>query len=194
MTRVLTKISPNPKRVGSGAWHRYNLYYAGATEADLLARGVEARDLKWDSSQGFITWGEGERAEPPPVPAAEPPPPAQRRASAPTVRGPSPTTVAAPEASATASAVPSVQRHLSGAVVRIECSPADRVAAWYLEPSSVEAAAREGGQDRPWRVRVYLPDGSVRFRDFPGDRIAQNQVWLVTQHGIDPDDWQLENK
>lgn len=44
----------NPKRPGSAAHARFNLYVAGKTVAETLAAGVTRPDINWDTKQGFI--------------------------------------------------------------------------------------------------------------------------------------------
>jgi hypothetical protein len=55
-THTLVRVAPNPKRPGSAARDRYALYQTGLTEAELLAKGVTASDLRWDLSRGYIAW------------------------------------------------------------------------------------------------------------------------------------------
>lgn len=56
--RVLVSVAPNPKRPGSASRDRYNLYKVGMTEPELIATGVLAADLRWDTSRSFLVWGE----------------------------------------------------------------------------------------------------------------------------------------
>ena len=50
----ITKVQSNPKREGSAAHKRYNLYKVGMTIADALKAGVITADINWDVKQGFI--------------------------------------------------------------------------------------------------------------------------------------------
>ncbi len=60
-TMVVTlKSLENPKRYGSGAYGRYQVYIAlnkkGAfTVGDLLAKGVQASDVRYNKTHGHIT-------------------------------------------------------------------------------------------------------------------------------------------
>lgn len=52
----LDSVAPNPKRAGSASWDRYQLYEAGLSRSELLARGLRSADLKYDTDHGFISW------------------------------------------------------------------------------------------------------------------------------------------
>lgn len=53
--RILDAIVPNPKRLGSEAYRRFNLYILGAPIEYSIRNGVTRADVRWDSKQGFIT-------------------------------------------------------------------------------------------------------------------------------------------
>lgn len=52
--RTIHNIKPNPKRAGTGAAERYNMYREGMQVADYLSSGGMMRDIAWDARQGFI--------------------------------------------------------------------------------------------------------------------------------------------
>jgi hypothetical protein len=54
-TAVITSVQPNPKKPGSSAWVRYNLYRPGLTVAAALQAGLRSEDIRWDLRHGFIT-------------------------------------------------------------------------------------------------------------------------------------------
>jgi hypothetical protein len=56
--RQLTSVAPNPKKRGSASWDRYALYVVGATEPELISRGLLAADIRWDTQRGFVAWAE----------------------------------------------------------------------------------------------------------------------------------------
>jgi hypothetical protein len=53
-------LVPNPKKVGSKAWHRFNLYKDGMTPGEYLRAGGTREDLHWDEKRGFIAIPAGE--------------------------------------------------------------------------------------------------------------------------------------
>lgn len=53
--RLITRIHPNPKRPGTGAWRRYNLYRENMTVGQYRDLGGEANDIRYDVWRGFIT-------------------------------------------------------------------------------------------------------------------------------------------
>jgi len=53
--RVITVVVPNPKKVGTKAYHRYSLYQTGMTVQQYLAAGGESSDIRYDVNHGFIT-------------------------------------------------------------------------------------------------------------------------------------------
>jgi hypothetical protein len=55
-TRTLVSYIPNPKKAGSAARARYALYENGLTETELLARGLQRADLRWDTEHKHLTW------------------------------------------------------------------------------------------------------------------------------------------
>jgi hypothetical protein len=54
-TTIVILVEGNPKQPDTAAWHRYNLYKDGMSEAEALAAGITKRDLNWDKAHGFIT-------------------------------------------------------------------------------------------------------------------------------------------
>lgn len=57
-THVLLAVKPNPKRPGTAARDRYNLYKIGLTESQLLERGLWRSDFRHDTQRKFITWSD----------------------------------------------------------------------------------------------------------------------------------------
>lgn len=53
--RVITQVTPNPKKPGSASYERYAKYQPGMTVQEALNAGVTTGDIKWDSERGFIT-------------------------------------------------------------------------------------------------------------------------------------------
>lgn len=54
----LVALKPNPKRAGSAAFERYELYELGLTRDSLRDRGITTSDFKNDLEKGFIAWGD----------------------------------------------------------------------------------------------------------------------------------------
>lgn len=52
--RFILDIVANPKRSGTGAHERFNLYREGMSVAEYLRLGGQVRDICWDARQGFI--------------------------------------------------------------------------------------------------------------------------------------------
>lgn len=52
IVRLRTKV--NPKKAGTAAFNRFELYEDGLTVAQTLAKGVTKEDIRWDSSRGYI--------------------------------------------------------------------------------------------------------------------------------------------
>jgi hypothetical protein len=53
--KVKVLAEENPKRKGSEAAKRFNKYETGKTVADLLKKGVQWGDLRWDQKHGHIS-------------------------------------------------------------------------------------------------------------------------------------------
>lgn len=53
--RIIESIVPNPKRRGSEAYRRFNLYLVGQEVEASIRNGVTRADVRWDSKMGFIT-------------------------------------------------------------------------------------------------------------------------------------------
>lgn len=51
---VITRVEPNPKRVNSKSWERYNHYKVGLTVGDVMRLGITSADIRWDTSRGFV--------------------------------------------------------------------------------------------------------------------------------------------
>lgn len=56
--RVIVEIAPNPKKPGSLSHARYALYVVGMSVDAALAAGVRQEDIRYDSSRGFIKFGD----------------------------------------------------------------------------------------------------------------------------------------
>jgi hypothetical protein len=54
-TAVISAVKANPKKPGSAAHQRYNLYKVGMTVDEALKAGLRSEDIRWDSGRGFIT-------------------------------------------------------------------------------------------------------------------------------------------
>ena len=54
-TLVIGAIKANPKKPGSAAHQRYNLYKTGMTVEAALKAGLRSEDLRWDLRKGHIT-------------------------------------------------------------------------------------------------------------------------------------------
>lgn len=52
--RVIYDVIPNPKRMGSASYERYNFYKEGMTVQEFITAGGTAGDVKHDVSKGFI--------------------------------------------------------------------------------------------------------------------------------------------
>lgn len=52
--REIVRIKPNPKRPGSAAHARYNLYREGMTVSEYLRAGGRKADLRWDIKKRHI--------------------------------------------------------------------------------------------------------------------------------------------
>lgn len=52
--RVIYDVIPNPKRMGSASYDRYNFYKEGMTVQEFITAGGTAGDIKHDVSKGFI--------------------------------------------------------------------------------------------------------------------------------------------
>lgn len=48
-------VSENPKRKGSHAWHRFNLYRLGMTIAEYVTLGGRPGDINYDVMHGLIS-------------------------------------------------------------------------------------------------------------------------------------------
>jgi hypothetical protein len=60
---VATEERKNPKRAGSSAFDRFELYQDGMTVKEAKAAGVTATDISYDAAHGFITLTPGEATE-----------------------------------------------------------------------------------------------------------------------------------
>jgi hypothetical protein len=196
MPEVVTHVDPNPKRAGTGAYIRYQAYELGRTREDLLAAGLSERDIKWDTGQGHVRFGEGERSTAPVRAPAAPPPAAPtgpkvsrspaRPAPAPTPEEPEP---------ATSGTYP---RPPAGRV----SGPAlgGRAARYWIVPRLLEAIAPEGlpadagNSGRTWTLRAVLQDGRVLVQEVRSDRLALARYETAARLGIDPDDWKVEER
>lgn len=193
MATVLLEIEDNPKRTNSGAWHRYNLYERGRTEEDLLAMGLTKADLKWDTAQGHVKFGEGERLETPlpaPPAAAEPKPRGGGRAAPPPT--PAPSTVPALTATGSSES-PYIVQQPAVSIRAPGPSDTEHLASWYKTPVLVEVVAEAGPQSREWRVVVTTKDGAKRWRTVGSDKLALALVGQILSHGYDPDSWTEEH-
>jgi hypothetical protein len=52
--RVVTVLVPNPKRAGTAAHARYELYRTGQTVQQFLDAGGRSTDLAWDVAHGHV--------------------------------------------------------------------------------------------------------------------------------------------
>jgi hypothetical protein len=52
---VITSVVPNPKRLNSKSYDRYDFYAVGDTIGQFLEKGGAAADIQNDVSKGFIT-------------------------------------------------------------------------------------------------------------------------------------------
>lgn len=52
--RVMYDVQPNPKRLGTGAWHRYNFYREGLSVQEFYRLGGRHSDIRHDSRHGHI--------------------------------------------------------------------------------------------------------------------------------------------
>ena len=191
MTEVVLSFVPNPKR--AGAAKRYALYYAGATQDDLLALGMQKGDIAWDIKQSFVTWGPGERVEPPhaPLPAVEPAAPRTRTTTRAVVEPDEEASV--PDSKPWA---PGVDRRIPPAGFEVE-GQGGQLAPWYKGVTRVTAHTGLLDQSltnapRPWTLRATLPDGRVMVRVVAGDITAATLSMTTSLHGLDSDEWREE--
>ena len=55
--RIVTRLSANPKKVGSKSYDRYALYHVGITVDEFIAKGGLREDITYDVRHGFIELG-----------------------------------------------------------------------------------------------------------------------------------------
>lgn len=61
--RIITAFIPNPKRPGSAAHERYNLYVAGMSVDQAIAAGIKRADIAWDLAREFISLAQPDTAD-----------------------------------------------------------------------------------------------------------------------------------
>ena len=52
---IITAVTKNPKRKGTQAWARFELYENGMTVAEYLELGGRTGDVNHDSAAGYIS-------------------------------------------------------------------------------------------------------------------------------------------
>lgn len=61
--RIITAFIANPKRPGSAAHARYNLYVDGMSVDQAIAAGIKRADIAWDKARDFITLAQPDSAD-----------------------------------------------------------------------------------------------------------------------------------